>query len=84
MPKFYVQNLSDKAIKLTIEPWADLELLAPQATATFEYVEPAEIGFAMLPDDKVGVRRVCVDIVSDHIKVLANDHEKTFGAAPGD
>jgi hypothetical protein len=43
MAKFLVQNLSNRVIRLGIEPWADLEVLAPKAQVTFEYTEPAEI-----------------------------------------
>lgn len=46
MPKFLVENLTDKSVKLGIEPWADLEILAPNGRVEFEYQEPAEISFA--------------------------------------
>jgi len=62
MPIFLVQNLSDKDIRLGIEPWADLEVMAPEARVTFEYVEPAEIEFAVLPEG------IVVSIVSDPYK----------------
>ena len=73
MPKFFVENLTDKTIKLGIEPWADLEVLAPNGKAEFEYEEPAEVYFSLLNDDTASV-----SIVSDRIKVSANGGEKTF------
>jgi len=79
MAKFLVENLSDKVIRLGIEPWADLEVLAPKARVTFEYTEPAEIEFAILANDRVGV-----SIVSDEIKVMADGREKIFRPPPGD
>jgi hypothetical protein len=66
-------------IRLGIEPWADLEVLAPKAQVTFEYTEPAEIEFTVLANDRVGV-----SIVSNEIKVLANCREKIFRPPPGD
>lgn len=79
MPKFLVENLTDKSINLGIEPWADLEVLAPNARAEFEYKEPAEIVFSLMKDGTASV-----SIVSDHIKVLANGGEKTFRPPKGD
>jgi hypothetical protein len=79
MPKFLVENLSDKAVRLGIEPWADLEILAPGGQAIFEYVEPAEIEISIMNDD-----RCVVGIVSDSIKVSANGREKIFKLPPGD
>jgi hypothetical protein len=67
MAKFLVQNLSDKVVRLGIEPWADLEVLAPKALVTFDHTEPAEIEFAVLAND-----RVCVSVVADVIKVMAD------------
>jgi hypothetical protein len=78
MAKFLVQNLSSKNIKLNIEPWADLEVLAPKGKAVFEYIEPAEIEFFVLDDNKAGVT-----VISDHIKVLTNGGEKTFRPPSG-
>ena len=77
MPKFTVQNLTDKPLRLAIEPWADLEILSPRAIAEFECDEPAELEFAVRNDG-----RACVTIVSDHIKVSANGGEKTFQPPP--
>jgi hypothetical protein len=73
MPKFFVENLTDRPLKIAIEPWADLEVLAPKSQADFEYEEPGECGFAVRKDGAV-----CVDIMSDLIKVAANGGEKTF------
>jgi hypothetical protein len=55
MPKFLVENLLDRPVKLSIEPWADVEILAPDGQATLEYVEPAEIAFSIMSDDRCGV-----------------------------
>jgi hypothetical protein len=79
MPKFLVENLTDKAVKLAIEPWADLEILEPDGRAEFEYEEPAEIAFSLTQDGGA-----CVSIWSDLIKVLANGGEKTFVPPPGE
>jgi len=79
MAKFLVQNLSDRVVRVGIEPWADLEVLEPKALVTFEYTEPAKIEFAVLAND-----RVCVSIVSDEIKVIADGREKVFRPPPGD
>jgi hypothetical protein len=79
MPKFLVENLSAKSVSLGIEPWADLEVLAPGARAEFEYEEPAEIAFSLQDNDEA-----CVSIVSDRIKVVANGGEKTFIPPKGD
>ena len=35
MPKFYIVNGTDKAVKLAIEPWADVVVLAPRGHADF-------------------------------------------------
>jgi hypothetical protein len=74
MVVFFVDNLSDKPLELAIEPWADLEILAPDARAEFEYEEPAELSFAIMQDGSA-----VVSIVSEYIKVSANGGEKTFG-----
>jgi hypothetical protein len=73
MAKFLVENLTDKPLELAIEPWADLEILAPKARAVFEYEEPAELEFAIMQDGSA-----LVAIVSGYIKVSANGGEKTF------
>ena len=78
MTKFLVQNLTDRPVKLGIEPWADLEILAPKGRADFEYQEPAELGVALMKD---GV--LTVSILSDHIRVTANGSEKIFMPPPG-
>ena len=72
MPKFLVQNLSDRPVRLAIEPWADLEVMAPNGKAEFEYDEPADIVFGVSNDGAF------VDIFSAHIKVTANGGEKIF------
>ena len=76
MRKFVVENLSDRPVKVGIEPWADLEVLAPQARVVFEYEEheePAEIEFSIMSSD-----RIVVGIVSDVIRVIGRSGEKTF------
>jgi hypothetical protein len=78
MPKFLVENLTDKPVKLGIEPWADLEILAPNGRVQFEYQEPAEISFALTEDGGASV-----SICSDRIEVTANGGEKIFKQPPG-
>ena len=78
MPKFLVENLTDKSVKLGIEPWADLEILAPNGRVEFEYQEPAEISFALTEDGGASV-----SLWSDRIKVTANGGEKIFKQPPG-
>ena len=78
MPKFIVENLSDTVLTLGVEPWAELEMLAPKGQAVFEYVEPAEIWFSKMNGD-----RCVVSVVSDWIKISANGGEKIFTPPPG-
>jgi hypothetical protein len=73
MPKFLVQNLTKKSIKLGIEPVAELEILDPDGRAEFEYEEPAEVAFSV--DEDGGAT---VAIVSARFKVSANGKEKVF------
>jgi hypothetical protein len=73
MPKFFVENLTDRPLKVAIEPWADLEVLAPKSRADFEYQEPGNVEFSVVEGGGV-----CVGIMSDLIKVTANGGEKTF------
>jgi hypothetical protein len=77
MPKFLVENLTDKAAKLAIEPWADLEILKPRGRAEFEYEEPAEIEFSLTSGG------ACISIWSDRIRVSANGGEKIFRQPKG-
>ena len=78
MPKFLVENLTDKPVDLSIEPWADLEILAPNERVEFEYQEPAEISFAFTENGGGSV-----SISSDRIKVIANRSVKLFRQPPG-
>jgi hypothetical protein len=48
MPKFLVQNFTDQTVELGIEPWADVEVLAPEASVEFDYDEPAEASLRFL------------------------------------
>jgi hypothetical protein len=76
MRKFLVENLSDQPVKVAIEPWADLEVLAPGGRVVFEYEErevPAEIEFSI-----TGNGRIVVGIVSDLIKITGSSGEKIF------
>lgn len=76
MRRFIVENLSDQPVRVGIEPWADLELLAPRDRVVFEYEEheqPTEIEFSIMSSD-----RMVVGIVSDVIKVTGKGGEKTF------
>jgi hypothetical protein len=79
MPQFLVQNLSDKVVKLGIEPWARSETLMPEGRVVFEYIEPAEIAFAIMNDQKP-----TVSIVSEWIRVSAGGREKIFRPPPGE
>ena len=73
MPKFLVENLSGKDLSLGIEPWADVEVLRPDAHAEFEYEHPAEISFSVMEDGTASVY-----VVSENIVVAANGRKKTF------
>ena len=76
MRKFYVKNLSDQSVRVAIEPWAELEILAPDDRILFEceeHDEPAEIGFAVMSTD-----RIVVDVVSDVVKITSKSGEKLF------
>ena len=75
MGKFIVQNLSDRSVKLAIEPWADMEIMEPKAKVLFEhddYEEPAEIQFAITGDG------ILVGIMSDLVKITGSSGEKIF------
>lgn len=73
MAKFLVQNLTKKSVSLGIEPWADVEVLAPNAKAEFDYDEPADVEFALLSDGSASV-----SVVSNRVRVSANGGEKNF------
>jgi hypothetical protein len=73
MGKFLVENSSDQPVKLGIEPWADLEILAPAGRALFEYEDPAEIEFSITSNN-----RIVVGIVSNFIKITGSRGEKIF------
>jgi hypothetical protein len=63
-------------VRVAIEPWAELEILAPNDRILFECEErdePAEIGFAVM-----GTDRVVVDVVSDVVKFTGKSGEKIF------
>ena len=76
MPKFLVQNLTEKPVRLGIEPWAELEILAPDGRAEFEYDEPAEISFSFTDDGGASV-----GIISDRIKVTVDGTQKIIEPA---
>jgi hypothetical protein len=71
MPKFCVQNLTDKDVSIGIEPWADVEILKPRGKMEIDYDEPAELGFALLRDEKG-----TIDIVSGRVIVSANGKDR--------
>ena len=79
MPKFLVTNRSGRPLKLGVEPWAALEIIAPDERVIFEYVEPAEIEFVINTDG-----RATIGIVSDDIKIIGNGRERAFRMPPGD
>ncbi|HEX4860188.1 MAG TPA: hypothetical protein VFV07_03060 [Rhizomicrobium sp.] len=55
MPKILVENLSERRIRLDIEPWADEEELAPREKVEFEYEEPAEVVVSFLGTDEPAI-----------------------------
>ena len=76
MKKLVVENLSDRSVRLAIEPWAGLEVLEPKGRVLFEYEEherAAEIEFSITNGD-----RVVVGIVSAVIKITGGSGEKIF------
>jgi hypothetical protein len=73
MPKFLVVNLTERTVRLGIEPWAGLQVLAPKARVEFDYDEPAEIVFALDGDGGASVL-----IMSDRVRVSGNGEEKIF------
>jgi hypothetical protein len=78
MAKFLVQNLTKKALHLGIEPWADVELLAPGAKAECDYDEPADVEFVHFGDGSASV-----GVMSERVSVSANGCEKTFKSPKG-
>jgi hypothetical protein len=72
MPKFVVDNLTDKTQYLSVEPWAHVEIMAPNGRVEFECDEPAEISFALKNDGG------CVGISSWRVKISANGKETTY------
>ncbi len=68
MPEVTVENFSDKPLKVGIEPWADLEVLAPRERVTIAYAEPAEISFSVFGDGDVGV-----GVMSAEVKVMGKE-----------
>jgi hypothetical protein len=71
--KFLVENLTYKPVVLAIEPWADMEVLAPNEKVHFEYDEPGELQVAAMSDGSISVA-----IISDRVRVSAKDRERTF------
>jgi hypothetical protein len=80
MPQFLVQNLSNKVVKLGIEPWADSETLMPEERVVFEYLEPADIAFSIMND----LQKPTVSVVSEWIRISAGGREKIFRLPPGE
>ena len=58
MARFSVENMSDKAVELAIEPWADLEIIEPKGVVKFEYDEPAHVDFAVTKDGEAFLRSI--------------------------
>jgi hypothetical protein len=73
MPKVCIVNGTDKAVKLAIEPWADVVVLAPREQADFEYDEPGDVEFCLRPDGGAAV-----SVMSDRLKYSANGREETW------
>lgn len=67
MPKFLIHNGTDTVVKLAVEPWADVVILAPEARAEFEYDEPAEVALSLLPESEAAV-----SVMSDRLKYSAS------------
>ena len=78
MPKFLVQNGTDKLVKLAVEPWADVVMLAPKARADFEYDEPGEVEFGLRPEGGA-----VVWVMSDRLKYSANGRVEEWKDATG-
>ena len=78
MAGFVVGNMSDKAVELAIEPWADLEIIKPKGEVKFEYDEPAHVEFAVMKEGELAVH-----IWSENVKISANGKEKHFQLPEG-
>lgn len=78
MPKFLVHNGTDKVVKLAVEPWADVVMLAPEGRAEFEYDEPAEVELGLLPEGEA-----VVSVMSDRLKYSANGREEEWKDTTG-
>ena len=72
MPKILVENLSERCIRLGIEPWADEEPLAPREKVEFEYEEPAEVVISFLGTDEPAI-----SISSNAVNISANGKQRT-------
>jgi hypothetical protein len=67
MPKFTVENVTEKPLIVAVEPWAWSGTLEPAARAHVEYNEPAEICFSVEKDGSI-----TVSVNTDQIKITAN------------
>jgi hypothetical protein len=73
MPKILVENLSERCIRLGIEPWADEEPLAPREKVEFEYDEPAEVVVSFLGTDEPAIS-ISSNAVSISVKGKRRTH----------
>jgi hypothetical protein len=62
MPRFEFFNRTLQPISVAIEPWAEVEVAAPQGNFALEYAEPAELCIDIYDDGTAGI-----SINSDHI-----------------
>ena len=73
MPKFSVLNRTNKAVNLAIEPWADLVVISPNGHADFDYDEPGEVEFGLMPDGEA-----LVSVMSDRLRYFVNGREEEW------
>jgi hypothetical protein len=73
MPKIMIENLSERCIRLGIEPWADEEPLAPREKIEFEYEEPAEVVVSFLGTDEPSI-----SISSNAINISAKGKQRAY------
>ena len=78
MPKILVVNNTDTTLRLSIEPWADLEIMEPAGQVTFEYDEPSEIEVAFRRDGGASIF-----VLAYNVKISANGTETIYEMPEG-
>jgi hypothetical protein len=78
VPKFVVQNYTDKTLDLAIEPWVDLEKMEPAGQVTFENDEPSEISIVFRNDGSGSVF-----VLAYNVKISANGTETIYRMPAG-